>query len=669
MPESSDRTTEFPAFRIRGGSIDDLSARLETPLEWRWCGIGGIDDVEMFAGPDRGEGAMFRVFFANGDPSTCEGEVVASERSAEVGFAAVELRLTPGESNEEGCVLLRVDVATHANEVACSYRLREESDPGDAAIRAFADRLRALLHWTNGPAFGESGHRVTWTIEAAPEAVFETLLRPHRWSEWIVRATEGRVARDGTLPPPPEIPRLAFEPWSASGELDRSDGAMGDPDATISAETPWRLIDPAGEGPAPTILLRTIDPGRSVEFMLVWRDAAALDPEAAELDPDEPRCHLRIDLVSLDTAPWIRLAVSSRCTPPQTQQRLGRLGTLLKWLSSTDCAKELTAEETIEVEDRLRTIHSHSSDRSGRSFYSGVRLVAAIACLFAFPLFVVGSFLGGSVDRPSEAGVLTVFVLSLVWARLIHELGHAIAMHLTGYRDDRMFLLFPFTALGGADSGRHFNEPGWKAAVVALAGPLPGIALVVGVIAWYRIIAEPTPWWLDITWSTSGIVNAFPLVPIMPLDGGRVVRAIVARRLPWLEFWIFLLVLATLLAGALLESDWVLLAIGVGGLVYLPSFRQTRITARLLREGYRPVARKDGRISWTGLGLLVDRIGKVWPRLTSLRRSSPEQIAEMAIEQYERLSCRPPGLALSAVFLLAQFGAILLWVFVTRPQW
>src|SRR5207245_5827433 len=48
-----------------------------------------------------------------------------------------------------------------------------------------------------------------------------------------------------------------------------------------------------------------------------------------------------------------------------------------------------------------------------------------------------------------------------------HELGHYLAMRWFGYRNLRMFFI-PF--FGAAVSGRHYNVPGWKKVIVAVAG-------------------------------------------------------------------------------------------------------------------------------------------------------------------------------------------------------
>src|SRR5581483_4306602 len=60
----------------------------------------------------------------------------------------------------------------------------------------------------------------------------------------------------------------------------------------------------------------------------------------------------------------------------------------------------------------------------------------------------------------------------LVPVLLFHELGHYVAMRCFGYRNLRMFFI-PF--FGAAVAGKHYNISGWKKAIVALAGPVPGI--------------------------------------------------------------------------------------------------------------------------------------------------------------------------------------------------
>jgi WD40 repeat protein len=82
---------------------------------------------------------------------------------------------------------------------------------------------------------------------------------------------------------------------------------------------------------------------------------------------------------------------------------------------------------------------------------------------------------------------------------------------------------------------------------------------------------------------------------------------------------------------------------------------QFGLTDRLLRAGYRPCAGADDRISRADSDFLVAQIQEFEPKF-----DQPRVVAKAAVEQYELLNHKPPGLALSAVFLLAQLGIILL---------
>ena len=102
-------------------------------------------------------------------------------------------------------------------------------------------------------------------------------------------------------------------------------------------------------------------------------------------------------------------------------------------------------------------------------------------------------------------------VAGIVLTALIHECGHLIAVRLTGGR-----VLTIRLRAGGVRIETAPMEPG-KAALCALAGPAAG-ALTIS--AW-RFFPEM---------AMAGLVQTvFNLLPIYPLDGGRVVRNICCK--------------------------------------------------------------------------------------------------------------------------------------------
>ncbi len=68
----------------------------------------------------------------------------------------------------------------------------------------------------------------------------------------------------------------------------------------------------------------------------------------------------------------------------------------------------------------------------------------------------------------------------IVVVLFIHELGHFFAMRYFSYSDTSIFFL-PF---GAVTLGKKEKRSAWEEYVVSLAGPLPGIIIGVGMIAW-----------------------------------------------------------------------------------------------------------------------------------------------------------------------------------------
>lgn len=124
-------------------------------------------------------------------------------------------------------------------------------------------------------------------------------------------------------------------------------------------------------------------------------------------------------------------------------------------------------------------------------------------------------------------------VPALVAVLLFHELGHYAAMRWAGYRDLKVFFL-PF--LGAAVSGRHEHPSATQELVVLFAGPVPG--LVLGLAALGFGLPEGLP--LADFWHSCAllavIINAFNLLPIHPLDGGKIFEILLLGRWPWLAF-------------------------------------------------------------------------------------------------------------------------------------
>lgn len=138
-----------------------------------------------------------------------------------------------------------------------------------------------------------------------------------------------------------------------------------------------------------------------------------------------------------------------------------------------------------------------------------------------------------SIFEPQK---LLIFVAVL----LLHEGGHVLAMKIFGYRNTVM-LFIPF--LGALATARKDNASLTEKVWISLAGPLPGLALGIGLAISFGMsdLADPNmaAWLEDTNWirETSWmliILNLFNLLPIYPLDGGQVADLLLFSRNPYL---------------------------------------------------------------------------------------------------------------------------------------
>ncbi len=152
----------------------------------------------------------------------------------------------------------------------------------------------------------------------------------------------------------------------------------------------------------------------------------------------------------------------------------------------------------------------------------------------------------------------------LVGVLFFHEMGHWLGMRIFGYRDVKMFFI-PF--LGAAVSGKNEGAAQWKQAIVLLLGPLPGI--FVGCFLLFWSLAIPHPLVKEIGfWLVT--INAFNLLPFVPLDGGRLLNLVIFSRNRTLES-VFLVITALCIIGLAVFLKAPFFAfVGVGAIFMVP---------------------------------------------------------------------------------------------------
>lgn len=198
----------------------------------------------------------------------------------------------------------------------------------------------------------------------------------------------------------------------------------------------------------------------------------------------------------------------------------------------TIAAEQVDVPLEVEVEAFLRMEEVLKPSDSGFGWKLMVTLVSATLAIGAFG--VAFSF---------------EFALWLVAALLVHELGHYIGMVIFRFAD-RQILFLPF--IGAATLGTNKDATVLQRAVVYVLGPAVG--LVAGsacLIAGIRFETES----LKFCGAVFLILNYLNLLPIVPLDGGRLFEAALFSRVPLLKSTFYIMSVVLLATGAVVLRD------------------------------------------------------------------------------------------------------------------
>jgi stage IV sporulation protein FB len=152
--------------------------------------------------------------------------------------------------------------------------------------------------------------------------------------------------------------------------------------------------------------------------------------------------------------------------------------------------------------------------------------------------------------------IVTLFVLVI-----IHELGHLTAAWSFGWRISSLELL-PFGGVARTDEWG--TVPAREEIVVALAGPFHNVMMVL-----VGFLFHLGGWWTE-EWTAyfvkgNAMLAGFNLLPIYPLDGGRVLQALLSYVLPYRRCLEWSLKGSLFLSGGLVMLG----LFGSGGAVHL----------------------------------------------------------------------------------------------------
>jgi Zn-dependent protease len=153
-----------------------------------------------------------------------------------------------------------------------------------------------------------------------------------------------------------------------------------------------------------------------------------------------------------------------------------------------------------------------------------------LGSLLGFPVDLNASFLILlAVVWLAFGGPVGVLVVCVAFASvLVHELGHAVVARSLGVDIGGIELSF----FGGAAKMLRSPRTANHELAIAIAGPLVSLALAgagLGLAALTHVSAFAWIGWTNL------VIAGFNLIPALPMDGGRVLRALLTRKLDYVR--------------------------------------------------------------------------------------------------------------------------------------
>jgi len=152
---------------------------------------------------------------------------------------------------------------------------------------------------------------------------------------------------------------------------------------------------------------------------------------------------------------------------------------------------------------------------------------------FTFVLLVIFLVVLGAGGSQSGTGY-ALYVLALFASVLLHELGHAVVARRYGIRTLEI-IMFPIGGLARLERQPKAVEELW----IALAGPVVNVVIAAVLFAWWGYVTDVQSLRGLLVPTDSNLVHrvavgnlilaAFNLLPAFPMDGGRILRSVIAR--------------------------------------------------------------------------------------------------------------------------------------------
>lgn len=248
------------------------------------------------------------------------------------------------------------------------------------------------------------------------------------------------------------------------------------------------------------------------------------------------------------------------------------------------------------------------------------------------------------------------YILVLVGILMIHELGHYLAMRAFNYKDLSIFFI---PLIGAAASGTKSRASQKEEAIIILAGPIPGI--IIGTICFYYGMTMENHLLSRIA-NIFLFLNIFNLLPVVPLDGGRVLKTLFFESNHIISQVFLIISMIVLTAFAIYAESYFFLVIPFFLYLQLTSGIQTRKLQKALKQKGMPFNKHFDELSpeeyWKTRDELPRYI-KFFTRLIIPGRHIMSPNENRIINQIKALIQKPAEKDLS---LLGKLLVMLVWI-------
>ncbi len=178
------------------------------------------------------------------------------------------------------------------------------------------------------------------------------------------------------------------------------------------------------------------------------------------------------------------------------------------------------------------------------------------------------------------------FALAVMWAIGVHEMGHVWAMRRTGMKTSGFYFVPLF---GGAAIGERAQSQ-WQDVYITAMGPSWGLLSAIPPAAIFLATGEA--FWAGVI-GFIALVNLFNLLPIYPLDGGRLTNSLVLSVAPGGQIFYLIVAAALVLALTIYMRIYFVAILFAIGVIEIYAERKRVSAGELMRK---PPLNRDGLI-------------------------------------------------------------------------